>query len=81
MDDLIFRAAMFCVLVVCFLGVFSCGFKDTLFQRIGMAITALGAFGLMFNKHEQTMEFFGTGVAIYCVATSIKLWRKEHGAI
>jgi len=76
---MVFMLAMLCVASACIVGVLSCKFKDTLLQRIGMAVTSIGAIASGVNRHENSFMCLGFGVAIYCVATAWKLWRMNHG--
>lgn len=75
---------LFIIAVLCFVGVFSHSYEDTLIQRVGMAVAGTGACLRLYlavlepylHSSEPLRWLFTSGVAIYAVGTAIKHFRK-----
>lgn len=81
-ENVIYMAALLVIALSCLLGVFTQQFDDNLLQRMGLAMACIGATagfvetfiaGLMVDNIRCLVTY---GVAVMCVATVWKFWRK-----
>lgn len=82
MESILYSIALAIIALACLLGVFGSKFDDNLFQRIGFSVTCLGAslrlFELLgyFPDDTKARYLLTYGVAIMCVGTVWKFWRR-----
>ena len=78
-NAMFFFCAMMALVSVCLVGVLSCRFQDTLWQRVGMSVIAIGAFGSAIHPTQNSLMLIAYGTTIYAVATAWKFYRAHHG--
>lgn len=83
MEAIIYAIALGVIAGTCLLGVLSRNFDDNLFQTVGLGIACLGAstrlyevFGSFANE-TNARYLFTYGIAIMCIGTVWKFWRKK----
>ena len=82
MEAVIYTVSLFIIAVTCFLAVLSSKFEDNLMQRVGFSVSCLGASTRLLEVYGQypnetnARYMFTYGVAIICVGTVWKFWRK-----
>ena len=66
-------------------GVFSAHFDDTLMQRLGLSIVAIGCAVRAFERFTQDVPapppallWSQVGLALYAVGTALRLWRQSQ---
>ena len=82
LESTVYSIALAIITLACLLGVLSHKFDDNLFQRIGLSVACLGAclrlielFGY-FPDDTKARYLFTYGVALFCLGTAWKFWRK-----
>ena len=70
--------------VLCTYGVFSCWYKDTLLQTIGLSITAIASAAVLYQvvKYEywdHNSFALALGITFYGLGTFIKLFNRNKG--
>lgn len=76
---MLFFCAMMSLVSICLIGVLSCRFQDTLPQRIGMSLIAIGAFGAAIHTTQNSLTLIAYGTTVYALSTAWKLYRANHG--
>ena len=81
-ESTVYSIALAIIALGCLAGVFCHKFDDNLIQRVGLSVVCLGAclrltetFGI-FPDDTKARYLFTYGVALYCLGTAWKFWRK-----
>lgn len=81
----ILNTGLFILAVICTIAVYANKFDDRLFQRLGLILTAIGCYLLLYARwqmHGPETEvririLVTTGIVVYAVATFIKVWKQK----
>lgn len=82
MEATVYSIALSIIALSCLAGVFSYKFDDNLLQRIGLSVACLGALLRltelldMFPDDTRARYLLTYGIAVFCLGTAWKFWRK-----
>lgn len=82
MESTAYSISLVIIAVTCLLGVFTRKFDDNLLQRLGLSLACIGACLRLselfwyFPDDTKARYLFTYGVAVFCLGTAWKFWRK-----